>query len=158
MKKLTKQNAIFVFCAFLVAILDQFIKYLIIYYSQFSNPIFETRFIDIVLVFNEGAAFSIGSFFGSWLKWIILVMLFLMIYLIISNKDLYSKFYCHFGFIIGSGFSNLIDRFNYVGVVDYIYWHYGFKFAIFNMADVVINLSIFLVVYNYIRAQISKKA
>ena len=134
--------------------LDQFIKYLIIHYSQFSNPILKTNFIDIVLVFNTGIAFSIGSFFGAYLKWIILIMIFFMLYLVISNKALYSRFNSHFGFIIGSGFSNLVDRFNYGGVVDYIYWHYGFRFAIFNMADVMINLAISLVLFSYIRTQI----
>ena len=152
-----KQNHIaFIFCIILSFSLDQFIKYLIIYYSKFSNPILQTNFIDIVLVFNTGIAFSIGSFFGAYLKWIILIMIFFMLYLVISNKDLYSRFNSHFGFIIGAGFSNLIDRFIHGGVVDYIYWHYGFRFAIFNMADVMINISIALVFYNYIRTQIKK--
>lgn len=136
--------------------LDQFIKYLIIHYSQFSNPILQTNFIDIVLVFNTGVAFSIGSFFGAYLKWIILVMIFVMIYIFYTNKVMYSRFNSHFGFIIGAGFSNLIDRFIHGGVVDYIYWHYGFRFAIFNMADVMINISIALVFYSYIRIQIKK--
>jgi signal peptidase II len=32
-------------------------------------------------------------------------------------------------------------------VVDYFYWHYGFEFAIFNIADVIINLGVAIILY-----------
>ena len=50
--------------------------------------------------------------------------------------------------IFGAGISNILDRFIHGGVVDYIFWHYGFEFAIFNFADVMINVSVAMIIFN----------
>ncbi|EPP5933903.1 signal peptidase II, partial [Campylobacter upsaliensis] len=50
-----------------------------------------------------------------------------------------------FGLMLGAGCSNLLDRFIHGGVVDMFFWHKGFEFAIFNVADVMINLSVALI-------------
>ena len=47
-----------------------------------------------------------------------------------------------FGILFGAAIGNLYDRFVYGGVVDYVYWHCGFDFAVFNFADVMIDLSV----------------
>jgi len=49
------------------------------------------------------------------------------------------------GLLMGGGVSNLLDRFLHGGVVDYVYWHCGFDFAIFNFADVMIDLGVVLI-------------
>jgi signal peptidase II len=49
--------------------------------------------------------------------------------------------------ILSAGISNILDRFTYGGVVDYVYWHCGFDFAIFNFADVVIDFAIAYLIY-----------
>jgi lipoprotein signal peptidase len=46
------------------------------------------------------------------------------------------------GVCLGVGSSNLPDLFVHGGVVDYIFWHYGFEFAIFNLADALIDCSL----------------
>jgi signal peptidase II len=51
------------------------------------------------------------------------------------------------GILIGAGLSNVYDRFNHGGVVDYIYWHCGFNFAIFNFADVMIDLAVVWILF-----------
>ncbi|ENE2172146.1 signal peptidase II, partial [Campylobacter coli] len=43
------------------------------------------------------------------------------------------------------GCSNLLDRFIHGGVVDMFFWHKWFHFAIFNVADVMINISVALI-------------
>jgi signal peptidase II len=43
---------------------------------------------------------------------------------------------------VGAGFSNVYDRFIHGGVVDMVYWHCGFDFAVFNFADVMIDLAV----------------
>ncbi|RDU63182.1 signal peptidase II [Helicobacter sp. MIT 14-3879] len=146
-----KSNKIIFFLICIIAIsIDQIVKLYIIQAAEKSNPIFETKFIDIILVFNKGVAFSLLSFASEYLKWIILVMLFIVFIVIIKNKEFFDEYYIPFALIIGSGFSNLIDRFIHNGVVDYIYWHYGFNFAVFNLADSVINISIALIFIKYI--------
>lgn len=132
-------------CFILVFLLDQIVKIIILNCASISNPILTTEFIDLVLVFNKGVAFSLGSSFGGYLRWFILILLIMVSIYCIKNKDFFMQYYCYIGFIIGAGFSNLVDRFIYDGVVDYIFWHYGFNFAIFNLADMTINVSIFLI-------------
>jgi signal peptidase II len=61
------------------------------------------------------------------------------------DKDFVSKHFIAIGFILGGGISNVLDRFNYIGVVDYIYYHCIFNFAIFNLADICINIGVFLI-------------
>lgn len=145
-----KKNIIFIVCIFLALLLDQIIKQVILHYGEIGNPLFQSKFIDIVLVFNKGVAFSLGSFFGEWLKWIILALLFVMFFIIKISKDLFENYYIYFGLILGSGFSNVLDRFIHNGVVDYIFWHYGFNFAVFNLADSIINISIACIIIQYL--------
>lgn len=146
---------IFFICSIFLLIVDQSIKLIIQHYAVLSNPIYTTDFIDIVLVFNKGIAFSIGSSFGELLRWFILILLLLLVILFINSKDFFRRYYIYCGLIVGAGFSNLIDRFIYDGVVDYIFWHFGFKFAIFNLADATINVSLLLIIISQIKDNIT---
>ena len=52
--------------------------------------------------------------------------------------------------LLAGGVSNILDRFVHGGVVDYVYWHCWFDFAIFNLADVLIDIGVVLILYiNY---------
>lgn len=146
---------IFLSCSFFVIVMDQVVKVIVQHYATLSNPIIVTKFIDIVLVFNKGMAFSIGSTFGEFLRWFILLLLILLVILFVKNKEFFREYYVYCGFIVGAGFSNLIDRFIYGGVVDYIFWHFGFKFAVFNLADALINVSVFLILSSQIVTSIN---
>ena len=134
--------------------IDQAIKLWILdFYANAINPhskVFESPFIDIVLVFNKGVAFSFLSAVGKNLKWIILAMLILMLVIVLKSEELFAENFIAFGLIIGSGFSNLLDRFIREGVVDYIFWHYKFNFAVFNLADSIINVAIAWIILKYI--------
>jgi len=50
------------------------------------------------------------------------------------------------GAVIGGAIGNLYDRFIREGVVDYVAWHCGFNFAIFNFADVMIDIGVALII------------
>ncbi|RDU58467.1 signal peptidase II [Helicobacter sp. MIT 99-5507] len=145
-----KQKILFFIIAIFIIIIDQAIKLWILNLAKTTNPIFETNFIDIILVYNKGMAFSLGSFLGVSLKWIILLLLIITSILVIKSKDFFNKYYIALGAIIGAGFGNVIDRFIRDGVVDYIYWHYGFKFAVFNFADSIINIAIIYLLLDYV--------
>jgi signal peptidase II len=107
-----------------------------------------TQCIDLILVFNKGVAFSMFSFLSEWLKWIQLVLLGGVI-----AYTLWLKQKCYLipvGMMVGAGLSNVADRFIHGGVVDYVYWHCGFNFAVFNAADVIIDIAvIWLMVLNF---------
>lgn len=154
MGRFTKKHFAFFAMMVLAIALDQAIKFLILdFYENAPSPhskVFESEFIDIILVFNKGVAFSFLSAVGANLKWLILAMLLFMLILVLKSDELFAQNFVAFGLIIGAGFSNLIDRFVREGVVDYIFWHYKFNFAVFNLADSLINVAIAWVILKYI--------
>jgi len=88
------------------------------------------------------------AFLAEWLKWIQLALLAGVI-----GYTLWLKQKCYLipvGMMVGAGLSNVADRFIHGGVVDYVYWHCGFNFAVFNAADVIIDIAvIWLIVLNF---------
>ncbi len=121
--------------------LDQYIK------SIFVNG-FELKgeCISLILAYNYGVAFSMFAFLQEYLKFIqIAIMVGGIIYLIL-NKDVFSLYYIPVSLLLAGGISNILDRFIHGGVVDYVYWHCGFDFAIFNLADVLIDIAVVLII------------
>ena len=141
-----KKLLITIFLFIVLFILDQYIKFL------FVNG-FEARgeCISLVLAYNYGVAFSMFSFLEGNLKYIqIAIMLGGIVYLAL-NKDIFKSYYIPTALLLSGGISNIYDRFIHGGVVDYIYWHCWFDFAIFNLADVLIDIAVVLILLiNYI--------
>jgi signal peptidase II len=107
-----------------------------------------TSCIDLILVFNKGVAFSMFAFLAESLKWIQLAILSGIV-----GYTLWLKQKCYLipiGIMVGAGLSNVSDRFIHGGVVDYVYWHCGFNFAVFNAADVMIDIAVlWLLILNF---------
>lgn len=124
-------------------LLDQAIKTIFLDGFRLYSP-----YIDLILVFNKGVAFSMFAFLEGALKWIQLVLLGGVI-----GYTLWLKKVCYLipvGIMVGAGLSNVADRFMHGGVVDYVYWHYGFNFAVFNAADVMIDFAVlWLLILNF---------
>ncbi|MRI59315.1 MAG: lipoprotein signal peptidase [Epsilonproteobacteria bacterium] len=107
----------------------------------FAGFYWESACITLGFVLNKGVAFSLFAFLGEWLKWILVGLIaFVLGYAlkerIIDRHPLLS------GMLFGAALGNLYDRFVYGGVIDYVYWHCGFDFAVFNFADVMIDLAV----------------
>ena len=120
-----------------VSALDQWLKMQVL-----EGFRWESRAISIVLVYNDGVAFSMFAFLQGWLKWIQIALLAgLGLYLALA-RGAFRQYWLGFSFILGGGIANVIDRFVYGKVVDYVYWHYWFEFAIFNFADVCIDIGV----------------
>jgi len=118
-----------------IFVIDQAIKSLFLdgfrYYSDC---------IDLILVYNKGVAFSMLAFLDGWLKWLQLLMIGGIAAYLFRLRNL-----CYVlpgGILVGAGLSNVYDRFIHGGVVDYVSWHCGFDFAIFNFADVMIDIAV----------------
>jgi signal peptidase II len=104
----------------------------------------QIRCISLELHINKGVAFSMLSFLGENLKWLQLGLIGLLAYLAIGEGWL-KKYPLSVGLLAGGAVGNLYDRFLRDGVVDFVYWHCGFNFAVFNFADVMIDLGIGLI-------------
>lgn len=126
-----------------VFIVDQNIKWLFVEGFRYY-----TECIDLILVYNRGVAFSMFAFLEESLKWIQIALLIGVV-----GYTLWLKKKCYVlpvGIMIGAGFSNVYDRFIHGGVVDYVYWHCGFNFAVFNAADVMIDIAVvWLMILNF---------
>jgi len=134
-----------------VFIIDQALKY------AFLNGFeWHSRCISLTLAINKGVAFSMFEFLGEYLKYLQLLLVAGLFYvfkkeMILSNHPFIS------GVLFAAALSNLLDRFTRGGVVDYVYWHCGFDFAIFNFADVCIDFAILMFAYYYFFGKIPKK-
>ena len=133
----------FLLSFFTIIFIDQLIKY--IFLSGFE---FKSKCISLVLAINKGVAFSMFSFLGESLKYIQLALI-IGLFVYFKKEKIISKHPIISGILFGAALSNLLDRFIRGGVVDYVYYHCGFNFAIFNFADVMIDLSIALFAYFY---------
>jgi signal peptidase II len=105
--------------------------------------------INLQLHFNRGVAFSMFEFLGDYLKWIQTLLIAGIVYIVV--KEGYVKRYAFpLGLLMGGALGNVYDRFVHGGVVDYVAWHCGFKFAVFNYADVAIDLAVaWIVIQHY---------
>lgn len=140
-----KQLGIFIVIIAILFSLDQYIKTLFV--NGFG---IDGECISLVLAYNKGVAFSMFAFLEGNLKYIQIAMLMFGIWYLFSKKEIFDLYYIPAAILIAGGTSNIYDRFIHEGVVDYVYWHCGFDFAIFNLADVLIDIAVVLIIYiNY---------
>ena len=148
---MTKYYLLFFLSLIAVFVLDQNIKFLFV-----SGLYWDTECISLSLTFNKGVAFSMLSWLGESLKYIQIVLVSAIIGYVLFKKDILRHYALAAGMLTGAAFSNIFDRFLHGGVVDYVHWHCGFDFAVFNLADVVIDISVLMILY--IHYKLEKKA
>lgn len=130
-----------------IFIIDQIVKY------GFANLGWDANgsVMSLKLAYNYGVAFSMLSFLEEYLKFIQLFIVFLGTIYLFKNRDVFYKYHIAIALLYAGGLSNILDRFTYGAVVDYFYWHYMFEFAIFNFADVMIDLAVVIIIIMQIR-------
>lgn len=110
-----------------------------------------TGFFDLVFVFNRGAAFSFLAGAGGWQKWFFIVLALAV------SAWLVAMLRRHAGerllplalaLILGGALGNVIDRFRFDAVVDFLsfHWHEHY-FPAFNVADSAITLGVMLMIW-----------
>ena len=139
---------------FSIFLLDRLSKLYIIYLDKINNgsEIYQSKFLNIYLIWNEGIAFGLFSlddnFLYNILTLIILIVIIIILYLVATNKGFkrYSLI-----FILGGAIGNFFDRIYYKAVPDFIDFHIGnFHWFIFNFADIFISIGvIFLIIMEF---------
>ena len=149
-KNLRKNFFINSFLVFLIFLLDRLSKiYVIDLNNKFlGSEIFSSKFLNIILIWNEGIAFGLLSFnesiFYNILTIIILGIAFVILFMAIKSIGI--KKYALF-IILGGAIGNLFDRIFYKAVPDFIDLHYGnFHWFIFNIADIFITVGVFFLI------------
>ena len=97
--------------------------------------------IDLELRYNKGVAFSMFAFWGPYLKWIQALLVTGILFVLFKGGYL-RRYAFPAGLLLGGAFGNVYDRFIHEGVVDYIAWHCGFNWAVFNFADIAIDVAV----------------
>ena len=139
---MAKYLMVFILSFIGVFIIDQNIKALFLEGFRWYGEYF-----SLILTYNKGVAFSMFAFLGEHLKYLQLgIIVAVMAYLLVERK-IFKAHTLPLGILLGSGSSNLYDRFIHGGVVDYVFWHQWFEFAVFNLADVMIDIAVVLILW-----------
>ena len=122
-------------------------KIISIFKDGIVEKIFVNEYLDFILVFNTGISYGLFSGGGDFQKWILISLSILIIIFLLSlirnESTILSKL--SISFIIGGALGNVLDRFTYGAVVDFISLHAkGFSWYIFNIADMFIVLGVIL--------------
>ena len=135
-----------------IFVLDRVSKIYIIHLNQnlFGKEIFTSKFLNIILVWNQGIAFGLFSFNQSFLYnllTLIISIVALAIFVMMIRSERYKKY--SLAMIFGGAIGNLYDRIFFNAVPDFIDFHIGnFHWFIFNIADIFITLGvIFMILY-----------
>ena len=130
--------------AFILLLVDQFTKVLILGYYQLGDSTYVTGFFNVVRAHNTGAAFSFLAGASGWQRWFFTVLGLIAAVVIIwmLRKHAGQTLFCFaMACILGGAIGNVIDRLLYGYVVDFLdfHWH-GMHFPAFNVADSAITV------------------
>ena len=142
---------------FLISIfsIDRISKLYVINLSAKTNEseLFSSKFLNIILIWNEGIAFGLLSFNHNHLyNLLTIVILFIaLVVLVMIIKSTSFKKYSLI-MILGGALGNVYDRILYRAVPDFIDFHIeDFHWFIFNIADIFITIGvIFMILYELI--------
>jgi len=135
----------------LVYFIDRLTKMFVIQLDKnnLGSDIFNSTYLNIVLIWNKGIAFGLLSFNEDYLYNIlsIIIAMIVVVLVIMSIKSQGFKRYSLL-MVIGGALGNLHHRIFFKAVPDFIDFHIGsFHWFIFNVSDIFITFGIiFLIV------------
>ena len=130
----------------LIYFLDRLSKIYVIQLDKnnLGSDIFNSAYLNIVLIWNKGIAFGLLSFSKSYLYNIISLIIAIIIIVLVrmSLKNQGFKRYSLL-MIVGGALGNLHDRVFFNAVPDFIDFHVeNFHWFIFNVSDIFITLGV----------------
>ena len=140
-----------------ILLLDQGSKYWVrsFLFEEESVPL--SPFLNLVLVYNEGAAFSFLSGAGGWQRWIFIILALVITVVLthwlgrLGREELSTA--VALTLILGGAWGNLADRVLYGKVTDFIDFYYGeWHWPAFNVADAAITLGVVLMLLSLFRS------
>jgi signal peptidase II len=130
--------------AFIILMVDQFTKVLVVGYYHLGDSTYVTSFFNVVRVHNSGAAFSFLAGASGWQRWFFTVLGFVaaaVILWMLKSHPGQRLFSFAMACILGGAIGNVIDRLMYGYVVDFLDLHWrGMHFPAFNVADSAITV------------------
>ncbi len=114
-----------------------------------------TSYFNLVMVYNQGAAFSFRANQGGWQLWFFSALaLGVSVFIVFMlKKNASQRMFCwSLSLILGGAVGNLIDRIAYGHVIDFLDFHIGgWHWPAFNVADGAITIGAALFVLDELR-------
>ncbi len=138
------------FIVIAIFILDRATKLYVIHldHKNYGQDLFNSKFLNITLIWNEGIAFGLLSFDKSSLYNLLSLLIGLVIIIIVfmvKNSEGLKRYF--FLMILGGALGNFYDRLLYKAVPDFIDFHVGnFHWFIFNVSDIFISIGVVLMI------------
>ena len=130
----------------LIYFLDRLTKIYVIQLDKnnLGADIFNSAYLNIILIWNKGIAFGLFSFDESHLYNILsLIISIIVVILVIMSLKSHGFKRCSLLMIVGGALGNLHDRIFFNAVPDFIDFHVGnFHWFIFNVSDIFITLGV----------------
>jgi signal peptidase II len=145
----------------LIYFLDRLSKIYVIQLDKnnLGSDIFNSAYLNIVLIWNKGIAFGLLSSSESYFYNIIslIIAIIIIVLVIMSLKSQGFKRYSLL-MIVGGALGNLHDRFFFNAVPDFIDFHIGnFHWFIFNVSDIFITMGVIFMIILEIINEPNKK-
>ncbi len=147
---LNKRLIINLFTVVIIFSLDRISKFYVISQSEknLSYDLFESKFLNINLVWNDGIAFGLLSFDNdhlyNFLTILIIVLIIIIFFMILKSKG-FKKY--SLLMVLGGALGNLYDRIYFKAVPDFIDFHIeNFHWFIFNVSDIFISLGVLFLI------------
>ena len=138
-----------VFITVLLLAVDQFTKYLAIkYLKDAPSVVLIDGVLELSYLENRGSAFGMlqnQKFFILFVGFVFLAVILFFLFKLPEDKK-YTVVHICLAAIIAGGIGNMIDRFRFDFVVDFIYFEW-INFPVFNVADCYVCISAVLLVY-----------
>lgn len=134
-----------------VVVLDQATKWLALKYLLGHAAVAVAPFLNLVLVFNRGAAFGFLNDAGDWQNMLFAVVALIACIIILNLLRRLewrnTKVAVGLSLILGGAIGNVIDRLIYGYVIDFIdvYYH-AWHWPAFNVADSAITIGAVLLI------------
>lgn len=154
MKKQSKY--LFPGLSLLVCLLDQLTKnYMVSVLEVGQNIEVIPDLFNLTLVMNPGAAFGLFANLPSMLRRVMLGLVTLVAMGLVvtllrreAKEDTFSKIALYM--VVGGAFGNLIDRFKYDAVVDFLDFYWGtYHWPAFNVADSAISVAVCMLLLKF---------
>ena len=134
----------------LIYFLDRLSKIYVIQLDKnnLGSDIFNSAYLNIVLIWNKGIAFGLFSFNEAYLYNILslIISIIVIILVVMSLKSQGFKRYSLL-MIIGGAIGNLHDRIFFKAVPDFIDFHINdFHWFIFNVSDIFITFGVIFMI------------
>lgn len=136
-----RRIALFWLLVILVVILDQTTKAAAIEVLEHGSLTFIPGILNLVLVYNTGAAFSFGE--GAGVIFVLAAIAFFVAsFVCVTNtEDLPFRLVVSISLIAGGGMGNLVDRLIAGCVTDFLSFSF-IRFPVFNVADICVTLGV----------------